>query len=79
MKLAIYGAPGAEKTLSMYDAAIAVILSDDDKRNIATMAPDATIYCAFFRTGEGDGTAREFGIDEVKEWLVRLKAENAWK
>lgn len=55
------------RVLSAEDETVAVILTAQDKANIAGMAPDATIYCGF-----PDATTPE-QVKDIARWLVELK------
>lgn len=45
---------------------IMVILSDDDKSNIAAMLPEARKYCEFVLKGEGSDGAVEHSEEEIR-------------
>jgi hypothetical protein len=42
------------------DEPIMVILTDQDKKNITNMAPEATRYCCF---------PSDFSTEEIEEWM----------
>lgn len=46
------------------DLPVAVVLTEADKRNIANMAPDASVYCVF---------PDSFDVGEIQRWLEELK------
>ena len=52
---------------------IAVVLTEQDKQNIANMHPDATIYCEFERDGGDHASAEQ--VSEINAWLDALKRE----
>jgi hypothetical protein len=57
---------------------IGVVLSPEDKVNIASMLPTATVYSEFVRLGSGtEPGLREFSVECVVKLLERIKEKTA--
>ncbi len=55
---------GLTMRMNPEDMPVAIVLSDEDKKNITNMAPDADTYCVYPDTETPK---------DIKEWLALIK------
>lgn len=70
MKVAVFDfyRGGADLVESGNDRAVAVVLSEKDRENIANMVPGATVYASF-----PDAMDRDDILERLQSWLDDLK------